>query len=280
LNARPRAKAFAPSGELLIKGVDLGLEVVLILGRADPAGSSNSRTVLSGFREYPPINLLSHGIVWINLSDVRAQRGHSVIEFRVGQARQEGVSAKGGLSYEFRPVRGHTFRDDRVVLGDEASSSDFGAPAERGMLAALAWLQQRWLERLNARPEGPRPCTSVSAGAQPPHSVPLAANLPKAGNHETVKPGDQVSAAARARTQSHAFASRFDAMRRRPWLIEDGTGNRALRSGPRGRLAGRASGPTPGLLASVSDKALALLELAKLPVRETCAPILRLSQRG
>jgi len=69
---------FTPKGEgiraerrALIKGVDLGLEVVLILGRADPAGSSNSRTVLSGFREYPPINLLRHGIVWINLSDMR-----------------------------------------------------------------------------------------------------------------------------------------------------------------------------------------------------------------
>ena len=33
LNLRPRAKA-APGGELLIKGVDLGLEVVLILGWA------------------------------------------------------------------------------------------------------------------------------------------------------------------------------------------------------------------------------------------------------
>ena len=155
-----------------------------------------------------------------------------------------------------------------------------GRGSERGMLAALAWLQQRWLERLNARPEGPRPCTSVSAGAQPRHSVPLAGKSPESGkprNRETRRP---VSAAARARTQSHAFASRFDAMRRRPWLIEDGSGNRALRSGPRGRLVGRASGPTPGLSASVSDKALALLELAKLPVRETCAPILRVSQRG
>ena len=60
----------------------------------------------------------------------------------------------------------------------------------------------------------------------------------------------------------------------------NGTGNRALRSGPCGRLAGQASGPTPAFSASVSDKALALLELAKLPVRETCVPILRLSQRG
>src|SRR5262249_17844541 len=114
----PRAKAFAPSCELL------GLEVDLTLGRADPAGSSNSRTVLSGFREYPPINLLSHGIVWTNLSGMRPQRVHSAIEFRVGQARQEGVGAKGGLSYEFRPVRGHSFPDDRMVLGDKASSDE------------------------------------------------------------------------------------------------------------------------------------------------------------
>src|SRR5262249_22747547 len=118
LNSRPRGKAFAPSCELL------GLEVDLIVGRADPAGSSNSRTVLSGFREYPPINLLSHGIVSTNLSGMRAQRGHSLIEFAVGQARQEGVGAKGGLSYEFRPVRGHSFPDDRMVLGEKASSDE------------------------------------------------------------------------------------------------------------------------------------------------------------
>ena len=44
-NSRPRAKSFAPSGELLIKGVDLGLEVVLILGRAILPAPWKSRTV-------------------------------------------------------------------------------------------------------------------------------------------------------------------------------------------------------------------------------------------
>ena len=67
----------------------------------------------------------------------------------------------------------------------------------------------------------------------------------------------------------------------RPWPIGNGTGNRALRSGPCGRLAGQASGSTPSLSASVSDKALAFLELAELPVRKTRrAPILHVSQRG
>jgi hypothetical protein len=112
-------------------------------------------------------------------------------------------------------------------------------------------------------------------------SLSWADNVPKAGNHETAKAGDQVSPGARAGTQSYAFASRFDSKRPRPWPIGNGTGNRALRSGPCSRLAGQASGPTPGLLASVGDKALAFLELAERPVRKTRrAPILHGSQRG
>lgn len=47
------------------------------------------------------------------------------------------------------------------------------------------------------------------------------------------------------------------------------------------RWPGKRAGPTQGLSASVSDKALAFLELAELPVRETRrAPILHVSQRG
>src|SRR5438309_1172770 len=52
------------------------------------AGFPQKRSsLLSVLREYPPIDLLSHGIVWIHLSGMSAQRGDSVIEFRVGQAR-------------------------------------------------------------------------------------------------------------------------------------------------------------------------------------------------
>ena len=61
--------------------------------------------------------------------------------------------------------------------------------------------------------------------------------------------------------------------RPRPWPIGNGTGNRALRSGPCGRLAGQASGSTPSLSASVSDKARGFLELAE-------TSILHVSQRG
>jgi hypothetical protein len=49
----PKARGFAPSGELLIKGADLGLEVVSIIGRADPAGllENPHGALLSGFRD-------------------------------------------------------------------------------------------------------------------------------------------------------------------------------------------------------------------------------------
>src|SRR5438105_8857735 len=99
-------------------------------------------------------------------------------------------------------------------------------------------------------------------------------------NRETTKAGDQVSPAARARTQSYVSASCFDSKRARPWPIGDGTGNHALRSGPCGRLAGQAGKRAhAGLVGFGERQALAFLELAELPVRETRrAPILHVSQ--
>jgi len=140
------------------------------------------------------------------------------------------------------------------------------APPERRMLAALAallLLQQSAAGAREHRAGGPgvhaylhQPVRSRDTSSLSP------ADLPKAGNHENTKAGDQVSPAARARTQSYAFTSRFDSKRLRPWPIGDDTGNRAQRGGPCGRLAGQPSGPMQGLSASVSHKARAFLELA------------------
>ena len=49
-----------------------------------------------------------------------AKRSHSLIEFRVGQTRQEGVGAQCRFTNEAWPVRGYDFGDDLMVPQREA----------------------------------------------------------------------------------------------------------------------------------------------------------------
>src|SRR5271156_1303418 len=74
---------------------------------------------LRTFCEHEPVNFFGHSLSRVHIG-VRAKRGHSLIELRVGQTRQKGVGAQFRLANEAWPIWGYDFRDDLMVPRREA----------------------------------------------------------------------------------------------------------------------------------------------------------------
>jgi hypothetical protein len=70
---------------------------------------------LRAFYEHEPLNFFGYRPARVDIGEMSAKRRHSLIELRVGQARQEGIGTQCRFMDEAWPVRSDGFYDDLMV---------------------------------------------------------------------------------------------------------------------------------------------------------------------
>jgi hypothetical protein len=80
---------------------------------------------LRAFYEHEPLNFFGYRPARVDIGEMSAKRRHSLIELRVGQARQEGIGTQCRFMDEAWPVRSDGFYDDLMVPRRKAGGDKF-----------------------------------------------------------------------------------------------------------------------------------------------------------